>query len=363
MVRGYTRLHGHWLDFPVMAMNGVAFALLGVLACTAAATATADTGCSLSRENREFIQEALQVWERAADDLLDVNAAELPWSVVFDGECAWHFSADTAMMPELEPVEWSPRVSGTAVPVTVVHHDGEVRLPSGGRVPARGLAFAGVYDGGKAYFTLALMDVWRRDPKAAADPNLRNIILGVVSHEIVHTLQLPAVAGAVDALRDRFDLPEDLNDDMVEERFAGDEAFVSALDREIELFYQAFAAPDREQRLALVRKGLEVARSRRAEFFTGDDSFYAPIEDLFLNMEGVGTWVSHRLGYGTETKAGELKRARNSWSQDEGLVLMLLVEELVPDWRDRVLHDLEAPFDLLEEATSGSAGSIPASGR
>ncbi len=114
----------------------------------------------------------------------------------------------------------------------------------------------------------------------------------------------------------------------------------------------AHCAADDDERMALVRRGLEVARSRRNRYFCGEDAMLAPLEDVFLNMEGVATWTSHRLGYGTETD-GELVRARNAWVQDEGFVLALLASELVPGWRERMLGpELTAPFALLAEAAS-----------
>jgi hypothetical protein len=325
--------------------------LMLLTAASAAAVEPANAGrCVLSADNRVFLDEALGAWERAHTQLLRVESDEFPWSVVFDTKCTWHLGYDPERLKDAQRMDRAFTVGGRSVPVAAVSHGDTVELPDGQSIPARGVAFTSLYDDEeKPFFVMALLDVWRQQPAAAKHPDLRHIILGVVSHEMAHTLQLPAVARRIHALGERFDLPENVNDDIVEDRFSGNEAYSKAFDREVDAFYEAFRANDPVKRRALVRRGLAMARARQAKYFTGEDAMYAPLEGLFLNMEGVGTWVSYKLGYSTETGKG-LERARNNWSQDEGLVLMLLVSELVPDWRKAVLEDLVSPFDLLKES-------------
>jgi len=333
------------------------FRRLRFLACLislAAAPAAVAEPCALSADNRAFLEEALGAWERAHDQLLRVESHDFPWSVVFDTRCTWHLGYDPERLTGAQPVDWTFTVGGRPVRVVAVPHGDTVALPNGQSIPARGVAFTSLYDyETKPFFVMALLDVWKQQPAAARHPDLRHIILGVVSHEMAHTLQLPAVARRIHELEKRLDLPDNVNDDIVEEHFSGDRQYSETFDREVDTFYDAFRADDPEERLALVRRGLAMARARQAKYFVGEDGMYAQLEGLFLNMEGVGTLVSYKLGYSTET-GRDLKRARNSWSQDEGLALMLLVSELVPNWRKAVLKDLASPFDLLEQSIGRS---------
>jgi hypothetical protein len=49
-------------------------------------------------------------------------------------------------------------------------------------------------------------------------------------------------------------------------------------------------------------------------------------------------------------------RARNTWAQDQGLALYILIDELVPDWRSRTFGPgLTSPYGMLEEAVLSTA--------
>ncbi|MEX2374254.1 MAG: hypothetical protein WD942_01545 [Dehalococcoidia bacterium] len=80
---------------------------------------------------------------------------------------------------------------------------------------------------------------------------------------------------------------------------------------------------------------------------------------FFLNMEGVAVWAAFKLSqtnpaFDIGIENPTVDRRRNSWSQDQGLALFLLIDELVPSWRDRVLGpELASPFELLEDAVGG----------
>lgn len=306
-----------------------------------------DEQCILSDENHDFMRRALAEWERAARDLLQLDPTPLPWWIAFDRTCVWHLAADTDRLDEGRDVDLGLEFVGEDVPVRAVVHAGEVRLPDGRVIPVKGAAFTSLYDDdSRPFFVMALLDVWRLDPKAAAEPRLNDIILGAVSHEIVHTRQLVDMNERIERLKSRYSVPDEVHDDIVEERFQDNPGFAAAIEEEIDLFHAAARAHDPSRRADLIRRGLDVARARRVKYFRGDTVVFTPLEDIFLNMEGVATWVSYALGHSTETTDG-LERARNTWTQDEGLVLMVLVDELVPDWRDRALGPEQAPPLLL----------------
>jgi hypothetical protein len=312
--------------------------------------------CELTEENQGFVQEALQGWEQASRDFLELDRAPLPWIVLFDTSCVFHLAPDEDFNSGADLDPSSITFAGKPVPVRAEAHNGRVPLPSGDTVPVHGMAFASLYSDETApFFVLALLDVWRSNPGAAARSDLRDIILGVVSHEIVHTRQLVAIGRRVAELRRRYDLPEDVDDDIVERRFGDVPGYREAYEAESDLFYAAVTEEDAKRKRDLIKRALSIASERRNRFFTGPDEVFQELEPLFLNMEGVAQWAAFQLaqgdGQGGAKSTGAFERQRNSWSQDESLAMFLLIDELVPDWRARVLGpELASPFALLREA-------------
>jgi hypothetical protein len=317
-----------------------------------------ETACALSDHDTRWIQQALDGWERVSRDFLEIEPLPLPWLVLFNRSCAWHLNPEESKVPDARPVRLGLTFAGELAKVRVERHDSAVYLPSGSRMPVQGVAFASLYErepGGRApFFVLSLLDVWRE--KFAQDPHVDTEMLGVFSHEIVHTRQLGHVARRVEELKGRYTFPERLSDDAVEERFEEVPGFREAHEAETDLLYRAVSEPDPVRKRALVAEALELTRARQAEYFTGPNAVYRELEELFLNMEGVAVWAAYKLSQadsafdiGIEDPTTD--RRRNTWSQDQGFALFLLIEELVPNWRKRVLGpEVASPFRLLEEA-------------
>lgn len=303
-----------------------------------------------------WAQRVVDGWEQVSRELR-IDPAPLPWIVLFGSSCAWHLNPGEASLPAGEPVAMALSFAGAPVSVRGVPHEGKVRLPNGSEIPAEIMAAAfPVGDGTSAFFALASLSLWRSNPQASKDPELEERILSAALHEIVHTRQLPNVVSRIDALRRRYELPERLSDDTIEERFKSVPGYREAFEAERDLFYQAVSETDAARRRELIARGLAKARERRARFFTGPDAGFAAIEDLFLNMEGAAEWA--RLKYhqrmGKPGLADEaaivafLRGKENTWSQDEGLALVLLLDKVRPGWQEHVMSAEHASlFELL----------------
>ncbi len=263
--------------------------------------------------------------------LLALFPAPLAPMVLFGAECAWYLAPDTAASPALHrrtaPSGAELTFAGGRVPVRALRHGGTVPLPGGEDVPAAALAFAAPYgEDGASFFVMAAPSVWKREPRHAAEPDLGGFFQGVFAHEMTHTLQVAAVVRRVEALRGRYTLPEDFDDDVVQKRFESVPGFRAAYETERDLLYRAALEPDRERRRGLARSALAAARERRARFFTGAGATDA---EVLAKVRGSGRW----------------------WSQDEGLALFLTLHSLLPGWQARVLGSEPASvFALLEEA-------------
>jgi hypothetical protein len=320
--------------------------------------------CTMSTSQVLWAQAAVDGWTRASREFLRLNPEPFPWTILIGTTCVWHVQPDRRLTGDAVTADVPLHLAGRPLQVLAQTHKGRVRLPSGAQLPAAPTAFAAVYDSapaGKApFFVLALPDVWRQDPKAAAEPRLDAIILGVLSHEVMHTRQIVHASRRVDEIRSRHALPKDIDDDLIERRFRDVPGFADAMEAETALFYRAAAATDASERLRLARAALQLVDARHAKYFIGANAGFAEVEGLFLNMEGVAVWAAYNLSrvdsrfdLGIKDPSG---RERNSWSQDAGFGLMLLIDSLVPDWRARMLTPaMTSPLEILRQALASAA--------
>jgi hypothetical protein len=178
---------------------------------------------------------------------------------------------------------------------------------------------------------------------------------------MIHTRQLFALQHRVHAIRQRFDLPARFDDDVVEDRFADSAEYSRMFATERDLLFDAVAESDLKRSIAMVAEAISIAQRRRERFFTGNDEVYSELEGLFLNMEGVAEWVrfkSHQADSSWPSADADiiafLRGQQNSWSQDEGLALVLLLDRMVPDWKRQILSPtMPSPWAILQEAISG----------
>ena len=314
--------------------------------------------------DESLLQDALTSWETVSREELRLEDVALPWMVLFDARCTWHVEPGSPRPKGAREVKTSLRFSGKPVRVLAVPHGGKVLFPSGASHPAeQPTAFASLAEDGETpFFALALLDVWSAQPKPISDAEFAKILRGVVSHEIVHTLQIRDVGRRVEALRKRYPLPEHVNDDLIEELYSDVPGYREALAEESDLFYAAVEEKEPERRRELIRQALSLVEKRHARFFSGEKEGFREIDALFLNMEGVAVWAAYKIARRTSSAEGTavqgFERERNSWSQDEGFALQLLIDDLVPDWRTHMLgEELASPFELLRQVVG--AGQLP----
>ena len=331
------------------------FLALGPIQATASAPPD-EPPCALPEADARWTQRFIDGWVLVSRELR-LDPKPLPWIVLFDASCTWQLNPGKEGPEVGRPLATSLSLMGEPVPARGLPHTGKVRLPNGSEIPAQIMAAAfPMGEGDAAFFALASMGLWRSDPQASKDPEIEERILSAALHEIVHTRQLPNVARRVKTLRRQHELPEQLNDDTIEDRFKSVPGFREAFEAERDLFYLAVGETDPARRRELIAQGLAKARERRARFFTGPNAVFAAVEDAFLNMEGAAEWA--RVKYhqavrkpGLDTDAAIISFLRgkhNSWSQDEGLALVLLLDKERPGWQEHVLSaEHAALFELL----------------
>lgn len=350
-----------------MACNRHAVVGAAVLAAIAAvaplrgATPSRPNGCEFTLQETSWVQRALDGWELARRDFLKVDSRPLPWIVLYDAACIWHFSAtDSKLVTDAKPIKTRFKFGDEPLEVLAMPHRGTVLLPNRVEIPIEIKASTALYRSGRAtFFVMSMPSVWRRKPF------LDEYLQGVFSHELVHTLQLVNVNRRLRQLIGTVDVPGRLNDDVIQARFQKEQGFARLIDRERELLYKAAGASDKSRRAHLVRKALAVVRERHEKFFKDGNAVYQEIESLFLTMEGIGQWTAYRLtkargqlGASDADAMNLVREDRRYWSQDEGLALFLVIDAMVPNWQARMFDALPpSPYTMLEEALKSETAS------
>jgi len=207
-------------------MRSVILAVALVLtACTMPAAPNAPA-CEISAQDREWINGALDAWRFSANEITGVRNMRPFEAVLFDDDCVLTspnaFSAAT-----VAEVTW------TATP-----HIGEITLPGGQPMPAGVTSFASA-DGDQAFFVMSTPSVWRAAGVSNDALGLETMMIGVLLHEGSHVAQLDAYGARITAIETASHLPgDDINDDMVQNRFGENAAFAASVDRETELLFQ-----------------------------------------------------------------------------------------------------------------------------
>ena len=302
--------------------------------------AAAQRDCVLADADRAWIAELTERWRAVSRDALEESPLPLPWTVFFNDSCTWHLKPGAA--------------------IEGVPHDGNVTLPNGEKVPARLMTFVATYDDAQTPFmVMAMPSIWRAEPRHASDPMLPQLMRAVFTHEMTHARQAAGIGSRLDAVQRQHGLPDDLNDDIVQNRFSAVPGFTAAYEAERDLLFRASREPDRARQRALVAEAVAAMKARRAKYFTGENVVFAEIEDIFLGMEGLGQFVAYRSamldGLGREDAIANVRRGGRFWSQDEGLAAFLVIDALIPAWQPRVLgSNVPGVLELLSEAATSA---------
>lgn len=282
--------------------------------------------CAFEGEPREWTAEALENWARLDRARIGMANPATPTMVLFDQTCTYRFTPDA---------NGDFRAGGRAYSVRGDAHHGEIGLPHGGTIPPRKLSFASPTEDGGMFFAMALPDLWRADTRETRDPD--RLAMVVFMHEFAHTQQGEGLGRMIDSLIAR-GLPEEANDDTLQETWGANPDYVAAYEAERDLLYDAAEAGDAARRQALLAQAAAGMQDRRARFLS-DQPLWREADDLFLTLEGSGNWAAwvwltdpHGGALSDAEATAFIRGARRWWSQDAGLGLMLALDGLTPDW-------------------------------
>lgn len=336
----------------------------------AAAAPTVDPStipCPLSRRDELFVDQLLSLWRETLHEDLKLGPRPLPWTVLIGRQCVYQLNPRG-------PLEGGKNLTTALVWSTgplVVHatgHAGHVTLPDGKTLPLGAHSYA-TRAGDHDVLVLSLMELWAAHPHVGKLENAAEVVLGLALHELAHTTHAKNLEGQ----------PRALDPQLVQRTFANNEEYVRSYRQEADTLWAAALASDDETRRRLAAEALGLAKQRRARFFVGEHADLARVEGAMLGHEGIGEWVRVRLmtrakalpenrellskeplftGWQTfeamdERAVLELahEQTKAGWTQESGLALILVLDEVAPDWRARLLASPPAdPYLVLEEA-------------
>lgn len=326
-------------------------AAIALNSCASAPLAPSPPACEVSAQDREWIDGALDAWRFTANEITGVRNLRSFDAVFFDDDCVLT-SPNAFSAASVADVVWN------ATP-----HAGEITLPGGDVMPAGVTSFASA-DGERAFFVMSTPSVWRAAGVRNDALGLETMMTGVLLHEGSHVAQLDAYGARIAAIETASHLPgDDINDDMVQNRFGENAEFAASVERETELLFQVTNTRDDAEARRLAREARDMMRARQARWYVGADAYLADAEDTWLTLEGSGQWVAyqwivHPSGGGRERDAAMVNFARRGrfWSQKEGIALAFAVDRLAGfDWKHHAFADGEMTLVQMLDAALAQA--------
>jgi hypothetical protein len=181
----------------------------------------------------------------------------------------------------------------------------------------------------------------------------------VMLHEGTHVAQMPTYGAAIGRIADRNHLPEDFNDDSIQDRFSSNQEFANSVEHESKLLFDAWHAKTRPEAAALVREARAAMRVRYAKWFTGKDAYMAEAEPVWLTLEGSGQWLAYT--WMIDARGGRVPsadvlpgfEADRYWTQREGFAAFMALQRLTGTaWKKQAFHlGQKDILQMLDEAS------------
>jgi hypothetical protein len=294
--------------------------------------------CPIAQEDLRWIGDAFGAWRFAATTKLKFPDPRTPHIVFFDARCTYTFEGGQGFL-----------MQAAAAP-----HGGNVRIPSGEDIPVSVVSFASPgKDNSPAFFVMSLPSIWEAEGVDSA-LGIETLATGVLLHEMMHAWQFGYANPRLQALAQRYNLPDDISDDSLQAAFRDNPRYVATYREETDLLYRAAAATSDDEARRLAGTALKKMRHRRATFFKGKNERWAPLDEVFLTMEGLGQWTMYAWltdprGRNLDPASAqrEVRRGDKHWSQEQGLALFLVIDRLVPDWQNLAFAEEPETVEVL----------------
>ncbi|MFT3743233.1 MAG: hypothetical protein QM785_02960 [Pyrinomonadaceae bacterium] len=310
--------------------------------------------CSLENTDKTWLEQTIRSWKKVRQNGLKLKAAKLPWLVLFDENCVYNIGVnkiffESTAQPEVRSL------AGENVTVYSAPHTGKIALPDGQIIPAQLVSFAANYDNDKnSFFVAALPSIWKKAEHLKTENNITTLVRAVYIHELTHTYHRNFFARLSEIEKGLKDV-ENFDDDVIQNTFGKDERFRASYLDEIAMASTAAKQTDITKKRLEARVLLSAIKQRRSQNYTGENKKFEEVEDIFLTMEGVANWAGYRAaiadGLDEATASKLIRRSGKNWSQEEGILLFMIIDRLLPNWQRIAFGESRVSIvNLLERA-------------
>jgi hypothetical protein len=308
------------------------------------------------------MQKTVDDWEYSCKSELHIDPGTLPWIIFYDSTTAWHINPEVALLPMHEKLISSVRFAGVDYPLFRVDHKKKLWLPERDAidVKARSAAAMPVNNNMKTFFISPVPAYFHTLAPPEHTPNLDLLLRGLNMHELTHTRQLPFVLPQILKAQKKYKLPESIDDNSIERTFEKNEAYKTLFFKEKTHLWNAVMTSNVDSCKLELKAALQLAAERQRRFFVKENEGYKKLDDIFLALEGSAMWAQYKItlkyappGQSPAQTIFFIYEHGNSWSQEEGLALFLIIDKLVPGWQGQLFSSaLPSPFELLKKHTS-----------
>lgn len=239
-------------------------------------------------------------------------------------------------------------------------HNDSLTLPDKSVIPINLMSFAAeIPSEGKSFFVMPLPVFWQQAGVLSKELGLENLITGVFIHEFSHSQQMQNFGNKMTAFEKENNYGIEFSDDIVQNIFAKDTAYLKFYKKEIDFFYDLTKNNALEKNS--VKEGLSLMKQRQNKYFKGKYQHLTEIDNFFLTMEGLGQysmflWLKHPKGgnINREVAIEGVRRGGKWWSQDEGFALFLILDKLTmpKNWARDMFGDKTESVTILIERHS-----------
>ncbi|MEQ8584231.1 MAG: hypothetical protein RIC30_00880 [Marinoscillum sp.] len=305
-----------------------------------------------------WLEDWLSAWELISTEVLQLPKADPPAMLFYDQKYVYTTSQVSA--PEGVPFS-GPSFFGLELDWRMQEHRDTLIIPDGQHVPVQLMTFAApsASPDSAPFFVMAAPDFWKTAGIDSEEVGLEKMLTGVFLHEFSHARQMQGLGEQVSLLEQTSTFRYDVSDDLIQEYFSGDSSFVSTFRNEAELFFKAANAGNTADRIELSKQALAMY-DQRQEVIRSLNPTLVDLDDIFLTMEGTGqylivSWLTHPQCKGgsvdLKTAIKATRRQKTWWSQDQGLALALLYEQISerPTWTSFYSGDPSSLIELIKE--------------
>ena len=308
--------------------------------------------CAFEGASRAAVERALSAWDRLDHIRIHAMVPVRPIIQVFDLRCQYALTPSDA---------GAFRVGDRAFDVEGHAHHGTIRIADAAPFPVGRISYASNDEnGGSPTFVISLPDVWATDAADARDPG--QLFMAVFMHEFSHVQHMAGLNPRFEALEAAGYSGFEMGDDVMQRTFAQDPDYLAAYRQEMEVLTAAATAPDRGTTATKLAEARALIAARRERWFSGPDrAGWAAADDVFLTLEGGGQWAAYSWmidpqGGGLAPEAALAAMRTRWWSQEAGMMLMLAIDRLLPEWPTFSFGPDGVTIDELLDRALGAAG-------